>query len=272
MALANDLLSQPDLTYKGRCGNVKPGKRPALDLSSLIVPLAAYLIAGLVKGTTGLGFSTTCLPILAISLGLKESLPLIIVPSLMSNVTVMRDAGHFRETVTRFWPLYVALLPGLAGGLALLAWVDGATAAVALGIVLCLYAAYGLARPATRIEGGLVRPLAPPVGFITGFINGLTGTQVMPLLPYMLALQLDPNRLVQAINCSFTLSSLIMAAGLARLELFTLDQLAISVLGIVPALAGVKLGGVVRRRIGPETFRKMVLIVLLVLGVSLMLR
>ena len=98
-----------------------------MDLGLLIVPFIAFTVAGLVKGTTGLGFSTTCLPILAISLGLKESLPLVLVPSLLSNLTVMRDAGHFRETVARFWPLYAALLPGLAAGLALLAWIDGAT-------------------------------------------------------------------------------------------------------------------------------------------------
>ena len=271
--MASDLLSQPDLTYKGRCGNVVPSKAtPPLDLSLLIVPFAAYAIAGLVKGTTGLGFSTTCLPILAISLGLKESLPLVLVPSLLSNITVMRDAGHFREVVTRFWPLYVALLPGLAIGLALLAWIDGASAAAALGAVLCLYAAYAFFRPSARIDDAVAQPLAPPVGFLTGMVNGLTGSQVMPLMPFMLALQLDANRLVQAINCSFTLSSLVMAAGLARLDLFTLEQLAISVAGTVPALAGVKIGGVLRRRLEPEIFRKMVLAVLLVLGVSLMLR
>lgn len=243
-----------------------------MDPSLLIVPFIAYATAGLVKGTTGLGFSTTCLPILAVSLGLKESLPLVLVPSLLSNLTVMRDAGHFRETVARFWPLYVALLPGLAAGLALLAWIDGATAAAALGAVLCVYALYAFFRPAARLGDRLVRPLAPPVGLATGLINGLTGSQVMPLMPFMLALQLDPNRLVQAINCSFTLSSLVMAAGLARLELFSLEQLAISVLGVLPALAGVKLGGMLRRRLEPEIFRKMVLAVLLVLGVSLMLR
>jgi len=241
-----------------------------LDLGLLIVPFVAFTVAGLVKGTTGLGFSTTCLPILAISLGLKESLPLVLVPSLLSNLTVMRDAGHFRETVARFWPLYAALLPGLAAGLALLAWIDSATAAAALGAVLCLYAAYALFRPAARLDEQLVRPLAPPVGLTTGLINGLTGSQVMPLMPFMLALQLEPNRLVQAINCSFTLSSLVMAAGLARLDLFSLQQLAISVFGVVPALSGVKIGTVLRRRLEPELFRKMVLAVLLVLGVSLM--
>ena len=116
------------------------------------------------------------------------------------------------------------------------------------------------------------RPLAAPTGFLTGFVNGVTGTQVIPLLPYMLARPLDANRLVQAINCSFTLSSLAMAAGLSTLSLFSLEQLMLSVAGIVPALGGVRLGTLVRRRIDPELFRKLVLAVLLVLGVSMIWR
>jgi len=240
-----------------------------LDTTSIIVALLAYLIAGLVKGTTGLGFSTTCLPILVMAMGLKEALPLVIVPSIFSNVTVMRDAGHFRETVSRFWPLYLALLPGLALGLAVLGRVDGTTAAAALGGVLCLYAAYGLTRPQAHMPERFVRPLAVPTGFLTGLVNGVTGTQVMPLLPYVLTLPLDPNRLVQAINCSFTLSSLVMAMGLSALDLFSLQQLFLSVAGIVPAFGGVKLGAMIRRRLDPVLFRKLVLLVLLALGAVL---
>lgn len=240
-----------------------------MDTTTIIVVLSAYLIAGLVKGTTGLGFSTTCLPFLVMAMGLKEALPLVIVPSLFSNVTVMRDAGHFRETVSRFWPLYLALLPGLILGLAVLDRVDGGTAAMALGGVLCVYALYALSRAQARMPPRLERPLAAPTGFLTGFVNGITGTQVMPLLPFMLALPLDPNRLVQAINCSFTLSSLVMAFGLSKLDLFSLNQLVLSVAGIVPAFGGVRLGAVVRRRLDPELFRKLVLLVLLALGVLL---
>ncbi len=243
-----------------------------MDTTLIIVALLAYLVAGLVKGTTGLGFSTACLPFLVMAAGLKEALPLVIVPSLVSNLTVMRDAGHFRETVKRFWLLYSALVPGIIAGLALLDRIDGATAAAALGAVLCVYAVYALTGRQGHLAEHWERPLAAPTGFLTGLVNGVTGTQVIPLLPYMLARPLDPNRLVQAINCSFTLSSLAMAAGLSTLSLFSLEQLALSVAGIVPALGGVKLGTVLRRRLDPEVFRTLVLAVLLVLGVSLIWR
>ena len=243
-----------------------------MDITVIIVALLAYLVAGLVKGTTGLGFSTVCLPFLVVAAGLKEALPLVIVPSLVSNVTVMRDAGHFRETVKRFWLLYAALIPGIIAGLALLDRIDGLSAAAVLGGVLCVYALYALSGRQGRLGDAWERPLAAPTGFFTGLVNGVTGTQVIPLLPYMLARPLDPNRLVQAVNCSFTLSSLAMAAGLSTLNLFGLEQLVLSVAGIAPALGGVKLGTVLRRRLDPELFRRLVLLVLLIVGLSLVWR
>ena len=64
----------------------------------LAVIAFAMLFAGFVKGATGLGYSTTCLPIMALALGLKASLPLALAPSLASNAAVMLGAGPICAT------------------------------------------------------------------------------------------------------------------------------------------------------------------------------
>ena len=243
-----------------------------MNPSDLAVIVAAYLIAALVKGTSGLGFSTTVLPLLTLAVGLKEAMPLVILPSLSSNLMVMRDAGHFRGTVARFWPLYLASLPGIAIGLAVLAWVDGRTAAAVLGAVLMAYSVFAFAQPALRLPSRLERPLGPPAGLLTGMVNGLTGSQVMPVLPYLLALHLEPNRFVQAINISFTVGSLAMIVGLSRIGLMTAEAALISMIGLVPVYFGLKAGTRLRRRMAPEVFRRVVLAVLLVLGAGLIAR
>jgi hypothetical protein len=238
----------------------------------MIIILGAYIVAGVVKGATGLGFSTTCLPLLALAIGLKDALPLVIIPSFCSNVLIIRASGHFRETVRRFWPLYVALVPGLIAGLAALSVVDGKSAAAVLGVVLMLYGAYALASPPANLTPALQRRLAPVVGLLTGFVNGLTGSQVMPLLPFAFAAQLDPKRLVQTINISFTLSSVVMAIGLSRLNLFDVNDLYVSALGIIPALGGTHIGSAIRERLAADLFRRLVLVVLLILGAILIWR
>ena len=238
----------------------------------LAIVAAVFFFAAFVKGITGLGFSTTCLPFLVLAFGLKATLPLLIIPSLASNAIVMRDAGHFRETLRRFWPLFLAALPGVAAGLWLLDTVDVRMSAAVLGVVLAGYCLFALANPHLMLPSALERPLAPLVGLLTGLINGVTGSQVMPVLPYLLSLKLDPNRFVQAINCSFSLSSIVMAIGLSRLGLMNLETAALSVAGLIFVYAGVALGNRARRALKPDQFRVAVLVMLMALGGSLVFR
>ena len=51
--------------------------------------LAIFMFSATAKGVTGLGFSTMCLPFLAVTVGLKEALPLLISPSIATLI-------HFR--------------------------------------------------------------------------------------------------------------------------------------------------------------------------------
>ncbi|WP_343080234.1 sulfite exporter TauE/SafE family protein [Ostreiculturibacter nitratireducens] len=234
--------------------------------------LATYLLAATAKGVTGLGFSTTCLPFLAVTVGLKEALPLLIIPSISSNLAVMHGAGRFGETLRRFWPMLVATVPGLIVGLWALALIDGRQAGGVLGVVLVSWCTFAYARPEVRLPARWERPLGPVSGFLTGAVNGLTGSQVMPSMPYLMALHLERNVFVQAINCSFTLSSVIMAVGLERLGLFTRDGVILSTIGTAFAFTGLKFGERIRHYLSPDAFRLSVLLMLSAMGVSLVVR
>jgi len=198
----------------------------------IIAILLSYLFAATAKGVTGLGFSTTCLPILTLLVGLKDALPLVLIPSICSNVVVMRQAGRFGETLGRFWPMLLALIPGLALGLWTLAYIDGRLAGAILGGMMLVWCAFTLAKPELSIAEHWERPLAPFSGFLTGTINGITGSQVMPMVPFMMMLRLERNLFLQAVNCSFTLSSVIMVLGLGKLGLFSWEDVLISAIGV----------------------------------------
>jgi uncharacterized membrane protein YfcA len=234
--------------------------------------LATYLFAASAKGVTGLGLSTMCLPFLAVTVGLKEALPLLIIPSISSNLVVMHGAGRFNETLRRFWPMLLATVPGIVIGLWTLALIDGRNAGGVLGVVLMIWCAFFYAKPEMRLPGRWEHLLGPVSGFLTGTVNGLTGSQVMPSMPYLMALHLDRNVFIQAINCSFTLSSFIMAVGLERLGLFTTDGVILSAIGTAFVFSGLKLGEGIRHRLSPDAFRLALLAMLTGIGVSLVLR
>ena len=247
-------------------------KVPVLDLIQITVVSTAFLAAGLVKGVTGLGYTTSALPVITLAVGLHTAMPLVLFPSMASNLTVMVGAGHFRTTLRRFLLLYLALLPGLGLGLALVLTADQDLAASVLGLVIIVYCAFAFWRPALRLTERQERTMQIPVGLLNGLINGFTGSQIIPLVPFMLSLRLEADRFVQAVNIGFTLSSLVMVFGLSQVGLLNWSTLLFSVAGIVPAILGSWVGAILRRRLPDTRFRLFVLSVLIVLGAILVSR
>ena len=105
-----------------------------------------------------------------------------------------------------------------------------------LGAILILWCAFS--NPVLRLPGQWERPLGPVSGCLTGIVNGVTGSQVMPAVPFLMSLHLDRNLFVQAANCSFTKSSVVMAIGISRIGLFDLNDVLISILGACFSVCG----------------------------------
>jgi uncharacterized membrane protein YfcA len=240
--------------------------------AQVLAILATYIFAATAKGVTGLGFSTTCLPFLVMAVGLKEALPLVIIPSICTNLVVMRKAGRFSETIKRFWPMLLATIPGLFIGLWALNLVDGRMAAGVLGLILLLWCVFSYAKPDLKVKAQWEARLAPISGFITGIVNGITGSQVMPSMPFLMALHLDRNLFIQAINCSFTLSSIIMIFGLSQLGLFSADGMIVSIAGTCFAFFGLNYGEKLRQKLSADTFRIALLLMLASMGIGLLFR
>jgi hypothetical protein len=106
----------------------------------------------------------------------------------------------------------------------------------------------------------------------TGVITGGTGFFVIPGVPYVQALGLSKDNLIQALGLSFTVSTIALAAGLARGGAFHLGNITLSVLAVIPSLLGMWVGTTVRERISAATFRRWFLIFLAVLGLELVVR
>ena len=243
-----------------------------MEWSLLLLAGLGLFLAGVVKGATGLGYSSCALPFLVSALGLKPAMALVLIPAMATNVTVACNAGHFTEISRRFAPFYLAMLPGIAVGVYLLVWINQTVAVQALGLIIVAYVCLTVFRPQLSLSGPLERFLKIPTGFLNGVLTGLTGSQVMPLFPYMMSLNLDPNRLVQAINMAVLLASVLLAIGLMTAGIMTTNLLAISVLALAPALLGCELGNRARKLIPVAQFKSVVLVVLFATGALLVLR
>jgi len=138
-----------------------------------------------------------------------------------------------------------------------------------LGIVLCVYAAFGLRRPRPRSWPGRERFVSPLVGLATGALAGATGSLVMPMVAYLQSLDLERDAFVQLMGISFAVST--CAIGLAIVEHGNYDHqlVLLSIAALIPAILGMKLGQWLRRRLSERVFRNTLFIGLFVIGIRL---
>lgn len=245
-------------------------------LSIMVLAAGAFFIAGFVKGVIGLGLPTVAIALLSIALLPAEAAALLIVPSVVTNVWQALAGRHIGPLLRRLWPLLLAMAAGsavvtLTGG-AVLTGDHAGRAAMALGVVLMLYAALGLSTVRFAVPPRLEQHLTPLIGLVNGGVTVATGVYVIPSAPYLQALGLDRDALVQALGLAFTVSTLMLAGSLAWAGAFHVTVAGDSLLLVLPTFAGMMAGQWLRGRVPQQVFRLCFFTGLLVLGAQLVLR
>jgi uncharacterized protein len=243
-----------------------------MDTELIVIIYATFFAASLIKGITGLGFAILTLPVVTSFIPLHQAIPLIIIPSFASNIIIIIQTGRLRQSFRRFWFLYISAFPGLYIGVHLLSTTGNHVSRMALGASAIIYSVLMLLNIQVLVPRGQEKYYSFPIGILNGVLNGLTGTQVMPMLPYLLALKQDMNGLINAINLGFTLSGIVLIIFLHTFNLFDTGVLIYSVFAVIPASAGIFLGSILRRHLSEEKFRLCVLILLIAIGSIMIIR
>jgi uncharacterized membrane protein YfcA len=233
---------------------------------------STFFLAGLVKGVTGMGLPTVAMGVLGVLMPPVGAAALLIAPSFVTNIWQLLAGPSFRGLSRRLGLMMLGIVAGTVAGASLLASDNTRWTSAALGMALICYAAYTLLARQMLVPPRMEGWLSPTIGITTGFITGGTGVFVIPAVPYLQALGLEKEDLIQALGLSFTVSTVALAAGLALRGAFHLNNLALSSLAILPALLGMWAGQGLRKRVSPARFRRWFLICLLVLGAQLALK
>ncbi|MDB5839252.1 MAG: hypothetical protein JWQ23_1204 [Herminiimonas sp.] len=230
-----------------------------------------FLLAGIVKGVIGLGLPTVAIGLLGMVMTPMEAAALLIVPSLVTNVWQLAAGKNLALLLRRLWPMLAGICVGTWAGVYVLAMEPVRNATAWLGAALMVYAIAGLASFRPSVSPWAEPWLSAPAGAVTGIVTAATGVFVIPAVPYLQALNLQKDDLIQALGIAFTVSTLALAAGLALEGSFRTSVAEASLIAVVPALAGMFAGQLIRRRVRPAVFRACFLAGLLALGSYLLL-
>ena len=235
----------------------------------LVYPTLILLLAGIVKGVIGLGLPAVGVGLLGLLMAPAQAAAILVIPSTVTNVWQLVAGPGFGALLRRLWPMLLCILVGGWLGAGNLAGDTTGRARFWLGVVLVIYALIGLLARRPSVRPAWEKWLGPIVGLITGAVTAATGVFMIPAVPYLNGLGLDRENLIQALGLSFTVSTLGLAADLARSGAFGGPVLLASMAALVPALVGMFIGTYVRNRISAVLFRRCFFFGMLLLGLEL---
>jgi uncharacterized protein len=242
------------------------GQGARMHDSLLIFIAAAFLFAGFVKGVIGLGLPTVSMGLLAVTMAPSQAIAIVIVPAIVTNVWQTFGGPYLRDIMRRLWPLMVGTVIGIWLNAGLLTGPYAPYGTVILGVLLIIYAIMGLTKLQFTVAPRNEKWIGAIVGVITGAISAGTGVQVLPSMPYMQAIGMEKDELVQALGVFFTVATVALAFNVTASGLLTAATALPGAIAMAASFAGMFIGQAVRSRMQPETFRRWFLIALIFLG------
>ena len=228
----------------------------------LVVAEAIYVLLGFGAGLVAVGALALLLP------DVRDVVVVLLLVNLPAELFVV--ASSWREVA---WRGVVVLMVGIGVGIPIGAWLlgqgDPSDLLVALGVVLVVVGSLFLV-----ISGGLRRRRWPgwvtvPVGLTSGILTGLFGTGGPPLVLYYQLRGAAKAEFRGNLMAVFLLMTLVRVPTYAGLGLISFRRLWSTVMVLPAVVVGAWIGNRLHLRIDERTFRRLVAVALVVLGVIL---
>lgn len=240
-----------------------------LPVAQLALLWLAAIVAALIRSFTGFGFALAAVP--GFALFMPPAQAVVLSASLGVGIGIQTFPRYARDAnIKGHWLLYASAVVGTLVGVQVLRAVDENLFKILIG-TLTVVAGVALAgwRPQPRKRGGMTESAA---GLCSGLINGAFAIPGPPVIIYVLASEADPRRSRSVMVAFFTFS------GLVALSLFAFSGLvtwksALLALWVYPGiLLGDRIGVTLFARYASAHHRRVAIVVLLVLGLSIALK
>jgi uncharacterized membrane protein YfcA len=229
---------------------------------------AIIFLAIFTQAVSGFGVSLVAMSLLVNIIGIREATPLVALVATTAELIILiyyRHAFNLRA-VTR---LSAAAIVGIPLGLIFLQQVAVEVVTAGLGILLLAYSLYallGLALPQLNHPNW-----AYGFGFIGGVLGGAYNTSGPPVIIYGTCQGWPPAEFKSNLQGFFILISSLAAIGHALSGNLTSTVWQNYLYALPGIILGIVVGFNLDKRIKPQRFRQVILILLLVLGAHLLL-
>jgi uncharacterized membrane protein YfcA len=262
----------PFITIPGRsCATTWRGVIPTRSLEASLPNWLALLLiffAVFTQTLTGFGSGLVAMAFLPGLLGVQTAVPLmVLVSASMELILLIRLRAHFN--LQAVWRLMLTAVLGIPLGVWALRGLSERTLLLVLGIVMAGYALYALFN--FKLPGLEHPAWAYPVGFLSGLLSGTYGVGGPPVIIYAACRGWKPGEFKSNLQGFFLIGNTLALVSHAIAGNLTRSVWS-NYLYALPAIAlGLLAGTVLDRCVNPQLFRKLVLILLVIMGLRFIL-
>lgn len=229
----------------------------------LLIAGFAVLVGALVQGCSGFAFSLVGVPIMMLAFPGATVVPIMILLGVGLNFMVWWDsrrAASFREIL----PLLVGGVVGIPLGTGLLLRFPASSFQMVVGVTVCLVALL-LLSGRTFSLGSSIRTLFP-VGLLSGILNGSLSLSGPPVVLFLAGKRTGKDRFRASLSTYFLSLNVFCVGYFAWQGLFPLPVLKTSLYLLPVLVVGTFAGISLSRLLREETFRRVVLGLVLLTG------
>jgi uncharacterized protein len=227
-----------------------------------------FAIAYIIFGAIGFGSALVAMPLLSPLVGIETAAPLFALTALVSElIMLLRYREHLN--VRAVWRLVLATSVATPFGIAVAGILDPRIALLPLGFVVAGYGLYSLLSP--HIPQLKNPNWAFGFGFMGGLLGGAYNTGGPPVVIYGNISRWPPGEFKSSLQSIFIINSTIVVVTHTLSGHMTTSVLHDLLFGLPAMLIGLLVGWALEKRVNPAQFRKVVLIVLVIIGLRLIM-
>ena len=241
------------------------------ELDIILIIFTSVFLGGIIKGTVGIGLSMFAVPIIAFFLPPTTSMILLCVPVLVTNILQIEVQKGINSY--RFLPMFIALVVGILIGVNLILEINHSSISKIIAISIIFAAIFNLfGLNFSDVKPNLEKIITIPLGFFSGIIGGVSNMYSPYILAYLVSTNLEKDALIRTIATMYFLGSLIIFPLWFYNGLGTFQDIIWSILLLLPAIIGQKIGTIIRGKISNKLFKKIILYILMLIGLSLLIK
>lgn len=239
-----------------------------LDAEYLYIALG-FAVGGILKGATGAGAPIVAIPIIALYFDVPMAIAVFVMPNLVSNSLQIWTHRATRVPAAFLVPFAGAGVLGAGLGTLILASVPTDALKLAVAVAVVAYIVFRLFRPDWRLEMETAQKVAAPVGLVAGVLQGASGISAPVSITFLNAMRLPRHSFIFTISIFFLTMLLVQVPMLAGYGFLTPERLLIGGASTLVLLGFMPVGAFFGRLVSPETFNRIILVLLAMLAVRL---